>query len=184
MLDFSLIDKNWTLFIDRDGVFNPEKINGYILSVTEFTFYPEVLDVVKRLRENFGLIIMVTNQKGIGKKMMSEADFHEISRYMLTEIKLHGGGIDRIYFAADLEDTALNRKPNPGMALQAKKDFPQIDFSRSLMVGNKLSDMQFGRNAGMYTVFVATTNPETPDPHPLIDARFTDLKAFVEMLPD
>jgi histidinol phosphatase-like enzyme len=64
------------------------------------------------------------------------------------------------------------------MAFQAKDDFPQIDFTRSLIVGNKPTDMQFGRNAGMHTVFVATTNPEVPFPDPLIDARFNNLLEF------
>jgi histidinol phosphatase-like enzyme len=68
------------------------------------------------------------------------------------------------------------------MAQQAKALFPQIDFSKSIMIGNKLSDMQFGKNAGMYTVFVATTNPETPFPHKLIDARFNSLFDFAHSI--
>ncbi|HEX8332242.1 MAG TPA: hypothetical protein VF622_06445, partial [Segetibacter sp.] len=60
---------------------------------------------------------------------------------------------------------------------QAKKDFPNIDFTKSIIIGNKLSDMQFGRNAGMYTIYVATTNPEVEFPHPLIDMRFNDLQS-------
>jgi D-glycero-alpha-D-manno-heptose 1-phosphate guanylyltransferase len=182
MLDLSAIDKSWTLFIDRDGVFNHEKKDGYILNVNEYIFYDEVLPVVKKLHEIFGIIIMVTNQKGIGKKLMTENDFHSISEHMLAEIKKHGGRIDKIYFAPDLDNNAINRKPNAGMALQAKKDFPEIDFSKSIMVGNKLSDMQFGRNANMYTVFLSTTNPETPFPHLLIDVRFDDLSQFTQAL--
>ena len=61
------------------------------------------------------------------------------------------------------------RKPNPGMALQAAKDFPSIDLSKTIMVGNKLSDMQFGRNAGTYTVYLKTTHPEQVFPHADID---------------
>jgi histidinol phosphatase-like enzyme len=74
------------------------------------------------------------------------------------------------------------RKPNPGMAFQAKRDFPEIDFSKTIMVGNKLSDMLFGRAAGMFTVFVATTNPETSFPHPDIDLRFESLLHFANAL--
>jgi histidinol phosphatase-like enzyme len=61
------------------------------------------------------------------------------------------------------------------MANQAKKDFPNIDFTKIIIIGNKLSDMQFGRNAGMHTIYVATTNPEVEFPHPLIDMRFNNL---------
>jgi len=62
--------------------------------------------------------------------------------------------------------------------LQAQKDFPQIDFHKSIMLGNKLTDMQFGRTLGSKTVFIATSDPETPFPHPLIDARFNNLLEF------
>ena len=101
---------------------------------------------------------------------------------MLKEIETNGGRIDKIYFCSDLEDTSPNRKPNAGMAFKAKADFANIDFTKSIIVGNKLSDMQFGRNAGMYTVFVATTNPEIPTPHPLIDLRFNNLAEFANAL--
>ena len=64
------------------------------------------------------------------------------------------------------------------MAFKAQQDLPQIDFRKSIMTGNKLTDMQFGRAIGSKTVFIATTDPETPFPHPLIDARFDSLLAF------
>ncbi|HEX6334776.1 MAG TPA: HAD hydrolase-like protein, partial [Flavisolibacter sp.] len=80
----------------------------------------------------------------------------------------------------DKEDTSFFRKPNPGMAWQASKDFPDIDFTRAIVVGNKPSDMQFGRAAGMYTVFVKTTNPEQPFPHPDIDLCFNSLSDFAK----
>jgi histidinol phosphatase-like enzyme len=69
------------------------------------------------------------------------------------------------------------------MALQAKAEFPDINFARSIMVGNKPSDMQFGRAAGMFTVFLATTNPDEPFPHPDVDARFPSLPEFAAALP-
>ena len=78
---------------------------------------------------------------------------------MLREIEAKGGKIDRIYFCVDAEASSPCRKPNPGMAFQAVRDFPEIDLKKSLMVGNNLSDMLFGKNAGMKTVFLKTTNP-------------------------
>jgi len=125
---------------------------------------------------------MVTNQKGVGKKLMTLDDLYNIHTNMLNEIMQEGGTINNIYFCTDLENDSPNRKPNPGMAFQAKKDFPEIDFSKSIMVGNKLSDMNFGRNAGIATVFVATTDPETPFPHPSIDFRFSNLLSFAKAL--
>ncbi len=68
------------------------------------------------------------------------------------------------------------------MAFAAKKDFPGIDLQSSVMVGNNLSDMGFGKNAGMYTVYLRTTNPEQPLPHPLIDLSFNSLYDFAKAL--
>jgi HAD superfamily hydrolase (TIGR01662 family) len=111
---------------------------------------------------------------------MSVDDLATIHQNMLQTIEAAGGRVDKIYYCSDLEDSSPNRKPNPGMAYQAKADFEKIDFSKSIMVGNKLSDMGFGRNAGIPTVFLATTNPETPFPHPSIDARFNSLIEFAK----
>jgi len=113
---------------------------------------------------------------------MTVEDLHDVHALMLEQITRAGGRIDKIYFCADMHDDSPNRKPNTGMALQAKKDFPGIDFSKSIMAGNKLSDMEFGRNAGMQTVFIASTNPETPFPHELIDARFDSLFDFASAI--
>jgi histidinol phosphatase-like enzyme len=68
------------------------------------------------------------------------------------------------------------------MAIQAKKDFPGIDFSKSLIAGNNPGDMHFGRSAGMHTVFIKTTNPGQPVPHPDIDQVFDTLIDFANAL--
>lgn len=182
MLNLKDITTDWTLFLDRDGVINDEKLGEYILHWEYFIFSKGVLDVFKKLSDAFGQIIIVTNQKGVGRGLMTQEALDTIHFEMQREVEIVGGRIDRIYACTDLENESPMRKPNPGMALQAKKDLPQIDFSRSVMVGNKLSDMQFGRAAGMHTVFVATTNPETPFPHPDIDLRFDSLAALAAAL--
>jgi histidinol-phosphate phosphatase family protein len=178
MLDLKTINNSWTLFLDRDGVINHEKHEDYILHKDEFRFYEQVTAALTILNKIFGVIVMVTNQKGVGRGLMTEDALQEIHDLMLDTIRNAEGRIDKVYYCAELDNDHPNRKPNAGMALQAKKDFPQIDFQRSVMVGNKLSDMKFGRNAGMFTVFVATTNPETEFPHPDIDLRFDNLFAF------
>jgi histidinol-phosphate phosphatase family protein len=178
MIQLPIIDKSYTLFIDRDGVINYEKKESYILNWNEFQFYKDVTSAMKIFNEIFGTIIMVTNQKGIGKKLMTTDDLNNIHQNMQLHIESAGGRIDKIYYCSDLADTSINRKPNPGMAFQAKADFPLIDFGKSFMIGNKLSDMQFGRNAGMNTIYLATTNPEISFPHPDIDFRFNTLFEF------
>jgi histidinol-phosphate phosphatase family protein len=182
MLNLSSIDNSWTLFLDRDGVINHEKQDSYIFSIDEFSFYDGALAAMKIFREKFGLIVLVTNQRGIGRGLMTEADLHDIHNHMLAHIKAAGGHIEQIYFAPDLDKDSFNRKPNPGMAHRAKADFPNIDFSKSIMVGNRPSDMLFGRNAGMHTVYLATTHPETPYPHADIDMRFNTLLDFAQSL--
>jgi D-glycero-D-manno-heptose 1,7-bisphosphate phosphatase len=182
MLDLSTIDNSWTLFLDRDGVINHEKKLDYILNWDEFKFYDGVKEAMNILGNHFNIIVMVTNQKGVGKQLMSVEDLNTIHSNMISEIENEGGRIDRIYYCPDLEDNSPNRKPNAGMAFQAKEHFPSIDFSKSIIVGNKPSDMKFGRNAGIHTVFVATTNPEVEYPNPLIDLRFDNLLAFAQAL--
>lgn len=182
MVNLKDINREWTLFLDRDGVINDETLGEYILHWERFVFSKGVLDAFKKLSDTFGRVILVTNQKGVGKGLMTQEALDTIHHEMQREVKVVGGRIDRIYACTDLDDDSPMRKPNHGMALQAKKDFPAVDFSKSLMVGNKPSDMRFGRQAGMFTVFVATTNPEVPFPHPDIDLRFDSLPQFAEAL--
>ena len=75
-------------------------------------------------------------------------------------MRQESGKIDRIYFCMDADESSPCRKPNPGMAFQAATDFPEIDLKKSLMVGNNMSDMFFGKNAGMKTVYLKTTSPD------------------------
>lgn len=178
MLDLQSIDKTWTLFLDRDGVLNHEKKEDYILNWNEFRFYEGVKEALKQLAGVFGVIVLVTNQRGIGKGLMTLDDLADIHSKMMEEIRAGGGRIDKLYFCADLDHDSPCRKPNPGMATLAKQDFPQIEMERSIIAGNKLSDMRFGRNAGMYTAYIATTNPEVTDNDPLVDVRFNNLAEF------
>jgi D-glycero-alpha-D-manno-heptose 1-phosphate guanylyltransferase len=181
-LHLEKIDKSWTLFLDRDGVINEDKVGSYIFNPDEFRFMQGAPDFFKKLTEKFGHIIVVTNQRGVGRGLMSEDDLTAIHEKMTTAIKAVGGKIDGIYFAPAIVNNDPIRKPNPGMAFKAKVDFPSIDLSKSIMVGNKHSDMLFGKNAGMYTIFIASTNPEVPFPHPDIDLRFDLLEDFVKAL--
>ena len=182
MIPFEAIDKNWTLFLDRDGVLNRDKEGDYIRNTSEFVLLDGADTAVSIFNRIFGVTVVATNQKGVGKGLMTLGDLGQIHDLLQQHLQAAGGKIDKIYFAPDLDNNSPNRKPNHGMALQAQQDFPQVDFSKSIMVGNRLSDMAFGRNAGMYTVFVATTHPETEFPHPQIDARYNSLIEFAQHL--
>ena len=175
MFSLEQIDKNYTLFIDRDGVLNHEKVNDYVRNWDEFEFYEDTIKALSILYPLFKKVILVTNQKGVGKGLMSLEDLENIHSNMLAEIRSGGGNIDQIYFCTDLDSNSYNRKPNPGMAFQAANQYPEIDLTKAIMVGNRISDMGFGRNAGLHTVFLSTTHPETDFPHPMIDFRYEHL---------
>ena len=182
MFYFKDIDNSWTLFLDRDGVINFEHRNDYVKHWGEFKFYNESLAALPILANQFSTIVITTNQKGVSKGLMSEADLTNIHQNMVMEINKVGGRIDHIFYCTDLDNDSFDRKPQPGMAFQAKEKFPNIDFSKSIMVGNRISDMEFGRNAGLHTIFLATTHPETSFPDPSIDYRFNHLLEFAEAL--
>lgn len=180
--DFSHINEEWTLFLDRDGVINVEKNEDYIRQWKEFEFYPESLLALPLLANKFPRIIITTNQKGVGKGLMTEDDLRNIHTNMVQQIELVNGRIDHIYYCTDLDNDSPNRKPQAGMAFQAAAQFPLIQLDKSIMVGNRMSDMEFGRNAGMHTVFLATTHPETKFPDTKIDYRFDNLFQFAQSL--
>jgi histidinol-phosphate phosphatase family protein len=155
------ISKSWTLFLDRDGVINRRLPGAYVCSWAAFEWLPGTLDALVYFAGAFGRIVVVTNQQGIGKGLMSEADIRIIHRLMRQEAEAAGGRIDGVYYCPSLSSAQPNcRKPAPDMALQAQRDFPEIDFSRSLMVGDSLSDMAFGQGLGMLNVLVATKTDE------------------------
>ena len=176
------IDSSWTLFLDRDGVLNEEAVGSYITSWPEFIFSEGVLGAIKKLTGLFGTTIIVTNQRGVGRGLMSLETLRDIHRQMRAEIELAGGRIDKIYAATALETGDHNRKPNIGMGIQSREDFPHIDFHKSVIVGNNLSDMEFGKRLGMHTVFLSTTSPAMELPHSLIDEQFETLAAWTASL--
>lgn len=180
--DLKKVDKSWTLFLDRDGVINDERVGEYVLNWSEFVFSKGVLDAFKHLSEHFGRLIIVSNQRGVGKGLMSKETLDSIHLEMQREVEIVGAHIDKIYYCTEVEDKSFYRKPNPGMAYIAKKEIPGIDMNKSIMVGNKPGDMKFGKAAGMYTVFVTTTNPDQIFPHSDIDLIFPTLLDFTEAL--
>src|SRR5690606_8908566 len=113
-------------------------------------------DAFKIFNNIFQHILIVTNQRGVGRKLMSEDDLINIHDFMLEEVKNTGGRIDRIYYCTSMDNDHPSRKPNPGMALQAMQEHPLISKQHSIIVGNNISDMQFGKNAGMHTVLLTT----------------------------
>lgn len=176
------VDKNWTLFLDRDGVINVESVGSYITNWSEFRFHDGVLGAMKDLGNIFGNIVVVTNQRGVGKQIMTIEALKEIHTNMKSEVAAHGGRIDKVYSCTAIADTDHNRKPNVGMGQQAQQDFPDIDFKHSIMVGNSMSDMEFGKRLGMHCVFLTTKHEPYELPHDMIDEQYTSLNDWTKTL--
>ncbi len=175
-------DSSRTLFLDRDGVINVESVGSYITSWKEFEFHEGVLSSISTFSHIFSTIVVVTNQRGVGRGIMSMDALKDISANMIAQVKDAGGRIDKVYSCIAISDQDHNRKPNTGMGLQAKEDFPNIDFRNSVMVGNTMSDMEFGKRLGMHTVFLTTKYPAFELPHDFIDEQYSSLLAWAQTL--
>lgn len=145
----SLLQKCDTLFLDRDGVVNVWLPGDYVKNWQEFRFNPGFPDFIGRYSSSFRHIFIVTNQRGVGKGLMTMEQLEDIHSRMLKEITDAGGRIDRIYLCTSVDDSDPMRKPNTGMAQQAMKDYPDISMERSLMIGDQPSDRLFADNCGM-----------------------------------
>ena len=167
------IDKTWTLFLDRDGVINHKRENDYVKNWNEFSFINGSLEAISYLSKVFGKIIIVTNQRGVGKGVMKEVDLIELHAKMINAVLLNEGKIDKIYYCKDISEFAICRKPNIGMALEALHDFPEIDFNRSIIVGDSISDLMFGQKLGMKKVLIGINEGIS-----FIDGNFESLFEF------
>lgn len=148
-------DQSWTLFLDRDGVINERIFGGYVTSPEDFRFIPGVTDSLRLLANVFGKILIVTNQQGVAKKLMSESNLSAVHRYLEDQVQKSGGRIDFIFAATNLKGVEPDRrKPESAMALEAKLMFPEIDFEKSIIVGDTDSDLRFGKKLGMRTVLI------------------------------
>ena len=137
------------LLLDRDGVINVLRPDDYVKNIGEFVFCDGALEALRLLNPLFRRIVIVTNQRGVGRGLMSSADLEEVHAWMLARIREAGGRIDRIYVCTDTDNSSPRRKPNPGMALEVRADYPDIDFDRSWFVGDSASDLEFARRAGI-----------------------------------
>lgn len=169
------MDTSWSLFLDRDGVINKRIMDGYVRCPAEMVLLPHVQEAFRIFHTKFKHIFIVTNQQGIGKGLMTAQDLSQVHDRMLEQI---GVPVTHIYFSPFLaQENNIMRKPQIGMALQAKKDYPDVDFKQSVMIGDSESDMLFGMNAGMHTVFITSGGAE-----PMGEMQCTSLYQFATML--
>ena len=146
--------KKPALFLDRDGVINLD--HGYVHTPEKFEFVDGIFDVVAAANRVGYIVVVVTNQAGIGRGYYSEAQFYALTDWMKEKFAKHGAKIDAVYFCPYHPEHGIGkyrcesefRKPAPGMLLQAQREL-NIDLSSSIVVGDKASDMQAGRAAGV-----------------------------------
>jgi len=143
------------VFLDRDGVLNVD--HGYVAQVERLEWIAGAREAVARLNALGLLVIVVTNQSGVGRGYFDEAAVDIFHAAMQAELEAVGGRIDAFYACPYVEDAAVeryshpdhpDRKPNPGMVLRAIADFG-IDPARALMIGDKARDIEAGRRAGV-----------------------------------
>lgn len=140
------------LFLDRDGVINEDF--GYVCRIDDFKFKSGIFSSLKEFQKLGYLLIIVTNQSGIGRGYYTELEFEKVSKYMLSEFKKHNINISKIYHCPHSpEELCSCRKPSPGMILCAAKEFG-IDLKNSIMIGDKKSDIQAANLAGISMAYL------------------------------
>lgn len=145
------MSKQKAIFIDRDGTLI-EEVN-FLHRVEELRFFDYTDECVKRLKDNGFLVLVATNQSGIGREVYTENDMHNIHEAIQTQLTEK---IDGFYFCPHLPDAGCScRKPNLGMIEQAMQDF-EIDLENSWMIGDKKLDVELGVNAKVKTALVLT----------------------------
>ena len=143
-----------TIFLDRDGVINEKIENGYVRSLKEFKLKHKLIDAMKNISNFFDYVIIVTNQRGIGRNLMTELELNNIHDFLVDTFKVNNINLNLILHCPDINDSSMYRKPNTGLGLIAKEIFPNINFSNSVMVGDSHSDILFGEKLGMKTFYI------------------------------
>ena len=150
------MQKREAIFLDRDGVINVKPRHRYLTQWEEFRFLPGVLESLKTLARHRKTVIVVSNQAGVGRGILSLKQLRLITRRMLREIRRAGGRIRAVYHCPHTpNDRCLCRKPRTGMLRRAGRSFA-IDLRRSMVVGDNETDLLMGKAAGCRTVLVLT----------------------------
>ncbi len=152
------------IFLDRDGVINaklPE--NRYVSRVSEFQFLSGAFEALQVLQKLGFVLVVITNQRGIARGLMTEEDLRTVHGYMLSQLREIGISVEAIYHCPHEEFEFCGcRKPEPGMILAAAQDL-DIDLTSSYMVGDSPSDVAAGRKAGVRTIRIGNHDDKDAD---------------------
>jgi D-glycero-D-manno-heptose 1,7-bisphosphate phosphatase len=161
-------------FLDRDGVINIDR--GYVFRREDFQFVAGALEGARRLHELGFLLVVTSNQSGIGRGLYTEDQFHGLTTWMRSEFRAAGAPLAGVYFCPHHPTAALGeyrrtcqcRKPAPGMLLDAERELG-IDLASSVMFGDKASDLKAARAAGVLVRVLLGTDGRTKPALPLAD---------------
>ncbi|MCP4325026.1 MAG: D-glycero-beta-D-manno-heptose 1,7-bisphosphate 7-phosphatase [Psychromonas sp.] len=176
------------IFLDRDGVINVD--NGYVSVVDDFEFIDGVIEALQSLKKKDYLIVVITNQSGIARGYFSEDQFHALTEWMDWSLADRGVDLDGIYYCPHHVEHGIGkykvdcdcRKPKAGMINEAIQELG-IDIGQSVLVGDKVSDIQAGIAAGITNNYLVRTGKEiTEQGEEIATAIFDDLATVVEQL--
>lgn len=146
-----------TVFLDRDGVINAKAAEGdYVKSWAEFRLLPGAARAIGLLSAAGCRVIVVTNQRGIARGILTEPRLADIHYRMRCELARWGGRVDAIYHCPHERGQCACRKPATGMLERAQRDLPGLEFERSVLIGDSLSDLECGAAAGCAVILVGT----------------------------
>ena len=140
---------NKALFLDRDGVINIDK--GHVFRIEDFEFTPGIFRLCRKYQNEGYLIIVITNQARIAKGICTENDFEILTNWMIEQFRQNGIKISKVYHCPhhpEITGPCNCRKPNPGMLLDAIKDF-NLEITQCVLIGDKNTDLEAGRRAGI-----------------------------------
>jgi D-glycero-D-manno-heptose 1,7-bisphosphate phosphatase len=151
------------LFLDRDGVINTD--HGYVCSREDFHFQQGIFELCRAAQTLGYLLLVVTNQAGIARGYFTESDFERLTKWMVDTFSERQVHIARVYHCAyhpihgigQYKYDSPDRKPNPGMLLRAREDF-RLDLGASILIGDKLSDIEAAKAAGVGTAILLRSN--------------------------
>ena len=166
-------------FLDRDGVIN--KDTEYLYKINDFEFTQGCVAGLKRLTDKGYLLIVVTNQSGIGRGYYSEQSYQALTAWYLNELLEQGVSIQAVYHCPHSPESECDcRKPKAGLFLQALKQYPDIDFSQSLMVGDKLSDLKAAFSMGIQKLILVESENKS-DTHSTSSELGAELERFTSL---
>jgi len=177
-------------FIDRDGVLNEER--AFVHRIEDFAFVPGAIDALRMLKTAGYLLVVVTNQSGIARGLYSETDYLALTEHIRERLEAEGISLDAIEYCPHLPDAPLSqyrlecdcRKPKPGMLIRAIRAL-DIEPKASFIVGDRLSDIEAGRAAGIGRCFLVRTGYPLPEEAVMrADAVYDDLLACARHVAD